>query len=86
MIERFDFMNDGYAINTNSLFVTSRPLKRKKPTQQYLDTVKYFNTHDFSVTIVDGKPVIKVTERCKIVKSKEPLKEGTMCAAKQSKI
>ncbi len=56
-------MNDGYAINTNSLFVTSKSLKRKKPSQQYLDTVKYFNTHDFSVNIVDGKPVIKVTEK-----------------------
>lgn len=50
-------MNDGYAINTNSLFVTSKSLKRKKPSQQYLDTVKYFNTHDFSVNIVDGKLV-----------------------------
>lgn len=56
-------MNDGYAINTNPLFVNSKPLKRKKPTQQYLDTVKYFNTHDFSVNIVDGKPVIKVTDK-----------------------
>lgn len=56
-------MDDGYAINTNSLFVTNNPLKRKKPTQQYLDTVKYFNTHDFNVTIVDGNPVIKVTDK-----------------------
>jgi len=56
-------MNDGYAINTNSLFVTSKSLKRKKPTQQHLETVKYFNTHDFSVNIVDGKPVIKVTDK-----------------------
>ena len=56
-------MDDGYAIDANSPFVTSKPLKRKKPTQQYLDTVEYFNTHDFSVNIVDGKPVIKVTDK-----------------------
>lgn len=56
-------MDDGYAINTNPLFVTNKPLKRKKPSQQYLETVNYFNTHDFNVTIVDGKPVIKVTEK-----------------------
>lgn len=56
-------MDDGYAIKTTSLFVTSKPLKRKKPTQQYLDTVKYFNTHDFNVTIINGKPVIKVTDK-----------------------
>jgi len=54
---------DGYATKTSSLFVTTKPLKRKQPTQQYLDTVKYYNTHNFSVNIVNGKPVIKVTDK-----------------------
>ena len=53
----------GYAIGTNTLFVTTKPLKRKKPTKEYIDRVKFIKTHNISVNIVNGEAVVTVTDK-----------------------
>lgn len=40
---------DGYAIKSNSPFITSKPLKRTPPSKQYIEMVKTMNSYDFSL-------------------------------------
>ena len=38
---------DGYAIKSNSPFITSKPLKRTPPSKQYIEMVKTMNSYEF---------------------------------------
>ncbi len=64
--EEFDMAETGYAgyvMPSTTPWITKKRLKRTPPSEDSITRAKYIDSHDFSIDLVDGKVIVKVTDK-----------------------